>query len=62
MALLKYLKPKKKPEEELLLDPEGPLSEHLRSEAIKEANNEVKLELAKESCKFKSNWGIKSYV
>ena len=42
MALLKYLKPKKKLGEELLPDPEGSLSEHLSSEAIREANKEVK--------------------
>ena len=51
MALLKYLKPKKKPGEELLPDPEGSLSEHLSSEAIREANKEVKLVLSKESSK-----------
>ena len=51
MALLKYLKPKKKPLEELLLDPEGSLSEHLSSEAIREANKEVKSVLSKESNK-----------
>ena len=51
MALLKYLKPKKKPREELLLDPEGSLSEHLSSEAIREANKEVKSVLSKESNK-----------
>ena len=51
MALLKYLKPKKKPPEELLPDPEGSLSKHLSSDAIREANKEVKLVLSKESSK-----------
>ena len=51
MALLKYLKPKKQSREELLPDPEGSLSEHLSSEAIREANKEVKLVLSKESSK-----------
>ena len=51
MALLKYLKPKKQMGEELLQDPEGSLSEHLNSEAIREANQEVKLVLSKESSK-----------
>ena len=47
--MLKYLKPKKKLGEELLLDPEGSLSEHLSSEAIRD--KEVKLVLSKESSK-----------
>ena len=51
MALLKYLKPKKKLGEELLPDPEGSQSEHLSSEAIREANKEVKFVLSKESSK-----------
>ena len=51
MTLFKYLKPKKKPPEELLPDPEGSLSKHLSSDAIREANKEVKLVLSKESSK-----------
>ena len=51
MALLKYLKVKKNTHEESLSDPEGPLSEYLSSEAIREANKEVKLVVSKESSK-----------
>jgi len=51
MALLKYLKVKKKTHKESLPDPEGLLSEHLSSEAIKETNKEVKLVVLKESSK-----------
>jgi len=49
MALLKYLKPKKKSEEESLPNPKGPLSEHLSSEAIRKANKEV-LEKKSSNC------------
>jgi len=47
MALLKYLKVKKKIHEEPLPDPEGPLNEHLSSR--REVNKEVKLVVLKES-------------
>ena len=51
MALLRYLKVKKKSHEDCLPDPEGPLSGYLSSDAIREANKEVSSLVSKEASK-----------
>ena len=52
MALLEYLKAKKKTHEESLLNSKGPLNEHLSSEAIRKLRNkEINLVVLKESSK-----------